>query len=141
MDWMFRLTPELFLAGEVIYDEYGLRRPGYSLDDIDWGRSLYNRQLNKGVLMPLTGWGYYVDLIGTRPRFDWSIGFGQFLPNPVGDLTHDTPVQRGTIQWAWYVRPGVDWYGGVLVENDIDGLEKVPRAKGVAYSSGIQIRF
>ncbi len=37
VDWMYRFSPAIFLAGEVVYDEYGLRRPGTPLDDIDWG--------------------------------------------------------------------------------------------------------
>jgi hypothetical protein len=47
----------LRLAGEVLFDQYGTRRPGLSLDDITWGRSLYNRQLNQGLYDPITGTG------------------------------------------------------------------------------------
>ncbi|NIL97949.1 MAG: hypothetical protein GTO62_12695, partial [Planctomycetales bacterium] len=55
------------ISTEWIYDQYGLRRPDVALDDIDWGRSLYNRQLNNGPYQPITGWGGYANLIYTGP--------------------------------------------------------------------------
>ena len=141
VDGMIRITPDILLSAEVIRDEYGLRRPGFLLDNINWGRSLYNRQLNNGLNWPLRGWGYYVNLAGRHTRLDWSLEYGEFFPDPVGDLTHDTPIQRGIGQIYWHLSPLADVFGSVVIENAIEGFEHVPRSKGVAYAGGFQVRF
>ncbi len=141
VDWMFRVTPSMLISGEVIYDEYGLRRPGVTLDEIDWGRSLYNRQINKGLYQPFSGWGYYANVVGNRPRFDWSIGYGQYVPDPAGDPIHDAPIHRGTGQIIWHLSPFAELISGVVIENSIDSVIHEPRAKGVGYLAGLQARF
>ena len=45
------------LSTEGIYDQYGFRRPGFDPDDIFWARSIYFRDLSRGVTKPLTGIG------------------------------------------------------------------------------------
>ena len=70
------------LSGEVIYDEYGLRRPGFDLDDIDWGRSIYNRQLNNGLNQPITGWGWYTNAVWQGDCSTCVFQYGSFHPIP-----------------------------------------------------------
>ena len=105
-DWMFRISDTLIFCGEAIHDKYGIRRPGTSLDDITWGRSLYNRQLNNGLNQPINGNGYYFSLIGQQPRYDWSLSYGEYYPEAIGDLVHDTPVRRGIGQLGWHLCAG-----------------------------------
>ncbi len=141
IDGMVRLSESIILCGEAIHDEHGLRRPGTMLDEITWGRSLYNRQLNNGLNQPIEGSGYYVSLIGRQPRFDWSLSYGNYSHEIIGDLVHDTPVRRGIGQLAWHLTPTADCFTSVIVENSIEGLLHVPRAIGVGYLAGLQLRF
>ena len=140
-DWMFRISDTLIFCGEAIHDKYGIRRPGTSLDDITWGRSLYNRQLNNGLNQPINGNGYYFSLIGQQPRYDWSLSYGEYYPEAIGDLVHDTPVRRGIGQLGWHLTPAADFFASMIVENEIDGLVHQPRANGVGYLAGLQLRF
>ncbi len=142
VDFMLRINERLMFSSEVIYDEYGLRRPGIALDDIDWGRSIYNRQLNKGILQPLTGWGYYANLIGNCPRFDWMISIGQFLPSDtLGDPIHDQITTRGLGQIYWHLNDVLDLYASGLIENPVDNAQNGQRRETWMLASGLQIRF
>lgn len=141
MDWMFRLTDSLILSGEIVHDEYGIRRPGLDLDSITWGRSLYNRQLNRGLNNPIFGLGYYVALMGQRPKLDWSLSYGEFTPDVIGDPIHDLPVRRFVGHVAWHLHPNVDWMTNVLMENELPATAHQPRALGTSYWSGVQVRF
>jgi hypothetical protein len=102
LDWLLR-NRCWGITGEVIYDEYGLRRPGFDLDDITWGRSLYNRQLNAGFEIPIRGVGYYAGLIRYDGRRTWTASYGQFFPESIGDPVQDQTVDRimGQLQWSW----------------------------------------
>ena len=141
VDWMFRLTETVMLCGEAIHDEHGLRRPGTPLDDITWGRSLYNRQLNNGLNQPIRGTGYYVSLLGQQPRFDWSLSYGDYRPESIGDLVHDTPIRRGIGQIAWHLTPCADFISSVSIENNIEERQHQSRNRGLAYLAGLQLRF
>ncbi|MGI9516779.1 MAG: hypothetical protein ACR2NP_07040 [Pirellulaceae bacterium] len=142
VDFMARIRPQLMFSTEVIYDEYGLRRPGFDLDDIFWGRSIYNRQLNKGLRQPLTGWGYYANLIGSHPRFDWQLSIGQFLPSDVlGDPIHDQITTRGIGQVFWHCNELLDFYATGLIENSVDNAQNGQRRESWMLASGLQIRF
>lgn len=141
IDAMFRITPKVMVFGEYIVDHHGLRRSGVTLDDITWGRSLYNRQLNNGHHIPIDGRGWYVSLIGQEERFDWSLGYGSYNPEDIGDLTHDTPIHRGTGQFAWHLRKHTDLYTSLVFENAVDGAMHEPRSRGFTILSGVQVRF
>jgi hypothetical protein len=141
IDWMIRLSDRLVVFGEVIHDKHGLRRPGTSLDEINWGRSLYNRQLNNGLDRPIEGNGAYISLIGQQPRFDWSLGYGEYRADRLGDLIHDTPVRQGMGQVAWHLSPAADFFSSVLIENTVNGTAHRPRSEGILYLAGLQMRF
>lgn len=141
IDAMFRITPTVMISGEYVVDHHGLRRNGVTLNDITWGRSLYNRQLNKAHHIPIDGRGWYFSLIGQQEQFDWSLGYGHYLPEQLGDPTHDTPVSRGIGQIAWHLRKHTDLYTSLVFENAVDGAMHEPRSRGFMILSGVQIRF
>jgi len=127
------------LSGEVIYDEYGFRRPGYDPNDIFWGRSIYFRDLNRGLMKPLTGVGYYINLNYTRDRLYTMLNFGEFYPNQqLGIVPHDTPVHRGLIKTSYHFTRCFEAYNVLLIENsvplDIDGRVR----KGFEVIAGCQ---
>ena len=127
LDAMIRGGPWT-LSGEVIYDEYGMRRPGVSLDGIFWGRSLYFRDINKGLLQPITGVGYYVNLGYEGPQWSLSFNYGEFYPEQLGVPEHDLPVHRGLIKASRHWTPHFETYGVLLMENDRDDhLDNHPR--------------
>ena len=129
------------LSGEVIWDEYGLRRPGTVLTDIFWGRSLYFRDLNNGDEVPLTGVGYYVNLGYEGPAWSVSFNYGDFRPEQIGDVRHDTPIHRGLIKASRFWTRNLETYSVVMLENSRDdGLDNHPR-KGVYLLGGCQFTF
>ncbi len=141
IDLMVPLTERLTASTEFIYDEYGLRRPGFSLDDINWGRSIYNRQLNKGLNHPLTGWGYYVNLIREGDHVDWLLSYGQFYPRPLGDPIHDQITRRLLANASIQLTPAIDVFSALILENSVDNAQAGRKRKGVMYTGGIQFRF
>jgi hypothetical protein len=129
------------LSGEVIYDEYGLRRPGTALNDIFWGRSLYFRDLNKGFAVPITGWGYYANLGYEGPCWSITLNYGDFYPGQIGDPRQDLPIHRWLTKASRYWTPQLETYAVLLLENKrIDDLDSTPR-KGIYVIFGTQYSF
>lgn len=128
------------LSGEAIYDEYGIRRPGYDLNDIFWGRSYYWRELNNGMHVPLTGWGYYVDLGYRGERWSFNLNYGDYFPQQtLGVPAHDTAIHRGMIHLAYDIAPHWQAYGIVLLENDAPIPVAGNRERmGTVYAAGLQ---
>jgi hypothetical protein len=122
----------------VIYDQYGLRRPGTALTDIFWGRSLYFRDLNQGLNRSITGVGYYVNLGYEGPAWSVALNYGEFYPEQLGVPAHDQPIHRGLIKASRYWTPQFETYGIVMVEGERDdGLDTHPR-QGVYVIGGVQ---
>jgi hypothetical protein len=116
------------LSGEAIYDEYGLRRPGIKPYQITWGRSLYFRDLNNGLNVPITGWGYYVNLGYEGPQWTLMLNYGDFFPGHVGDQRQDTPTHRGLIKASRHWTRHFETYGVVMVENNLaNAFDLLPR--------------
>jgi hypothetical protein len=116
------------LSGEVIYDHYGLRRPGLALDDIFWGRSLYYRDLNKAFHEPITGLGYYVNLGYEGPNWSLTFNYGEFHPEQLGVPQHDATTRRGLIKASRFWSPNLETYAVLLLENDLpDSFGSRPR--------------
>jgi len=108
------------LSSEVLYDEYGARRPGLNLDDIFWGRSVYFRELHNPSGGPLTGFGYYVNL-GYDAGGPWmfQLNYGDYFPRQqLGVAPHDSPVHRGLFRAVYRATPNWEVYGTVLTENE-----------------------
>ena len=129
------------LAGEAIYDQYGLRRPGTDLNDIFWGRSLYHRQLNNGLNQPLEGVGWYLNAIWTFSRSRTVLGFGQFHPEPIGDRIHDTVISRLLAKQTWMLSERVECYGTAFLENSVESFTLGHDRMGHSIMSGLQFHY
>lgn len=118
------------LSGEVIRDQYGLRRPGLDFFDITWGRSLYFREVNKAPWQPMTGTGYYVNLAYDGPVVSGLLSYGEFAPDDfVGEPRHDRDWSRFIARVVYHVAPGNDLYLMFLHENDLPNAYQVNRTR------------
>jgi hypothetical protein len=120
----------------MIYDQYGLRRPFNPLD-ITWGRSIYYRDQNRGLLSPITGLGYYANLAYTAPRATALFNFGEFFPTAIGDPRHDVTTWRAIGKLIWHF-PNADAYVMVLWENDLPGAQDGRLRRGDDILTGVQ---
>jgi hypothetical protein len=129
------------LSGEALYDEYGLRRPGIPPNQITWGRSLYFRDLNNGLNIPITGWGYYLNLGYEGPNWTLMLNYGDFFPGQIGDPRQDTPIHRGLVKVSRHWTQHFETYGVILMENSrTDDLDTTPR-RGLYMICGCQGSF
>jgi hypothetical protein len=136
IDAMLRHGPWV-LSGEVIYDEYGLRRPLNPLN-ITWGRSLYYRDQTRPAGGPITGLGYYANLGYTGPRLTAMLNFGEFFPTSIGDPRHDVSTWRAIGKLVWH-HGYTDTYVMVLWENDVPGAQDGRLRRGDDILAGVQI--
>lgn len=128
------------LSGEVLYDEYGMRRPGLALTDIFWGRSIYFRESHNPSGGPLTGVGYYIDLGYESACWTCHLNYGDYFPlQTLGVSAHDTAIHRGLIKAAYRITPLWETYGIVLLENDAS-FGKRSRT-GTAIIAGVQFQL
>lgn len=118
LDAMIKHGPWI-LSGEVIYDQYGLRKGDVALDDIFWGRSLYNRQLRHPDGGPLEGIGYYVDLGYVAESWQLHLNYGEYYPEEIGDRIHDEVSRRGIVKFAYNVNEYFSWYSMLMFENSV----------------------
>ena len=119
------------LSGEVIYDEYGFRKPGVAFHDIFWRRSLYYRQQNEALRDPITGVGYYVNLDMFFDSWTVSLNYGEFFPEQIGDPRHDETNRRGLIRLIRHTGRNTDFYLIGLIENELPvpaqaGTDRIP---------------
>jgi len=117
MDFMLRRGRFIF-SGEVIYDEYGFRRPGFDPNRITWRKSIYYRDQNYRDGVPLTGVGYYLDLEYGGDCWFASANYGEFYPRPIGDPQHDVVNRRGIMKLAYQVAAGLSVYGACILETE-----------------------
>jgi hypothetical protein len=129
------------LSGEAIYDEYGIREPGTNLDDIFWGRSYYWREYNNAFHVPMTGFGYYVDLGYRGERWSFNLNYGDYYPQQeVGMPAHDTAIHRGLLHLAYDITPHWRTYGILLLENDaLIPIGTDRKRIGMSYAAGLQL--
>jgi hypothetical protein len=126
------------LSGEAIYDQYGLRRPGTPLNSITWGRSLYYRDLNNGPRIPITGFGYYVNLGYDGPLWTLMLNYGEFYPEQIGDPRQDTPTRRGLVKASRHWTPHFESYAVALIENDLPNAFDNSTRRGIYFIFGSQ---
>jgi hypothetical protein len=129
------------MYGEVIYDKYGFRKPGYAADDITWGRSIYYRDQNIGHLVPITGLGYYGELLYRGERWLASAGYGQFFPKQIGQPQHDATTPRLVLKGVRHLLPFCDAYSVVIRENNLPNAQAGRTRIGFAMLAGIQVTF
>ena len=116
MDCMVR-RGRFICSAELIYDEYGFRRPGFDPNDITWCRSIYYRDLNYRLGVPITGVGYYVDLGYQGDRWSCFLNYGEFYPQSIGHPQHDIVNRRGIVKLDYRFTPSLSVYAACLVEN------------------------
>ena len=116
VDSMFQLG-RFTLSSEAIYDEYGFRRPGFDPLDITWGRSIYYRDQHYRLNTPITGFGYYLDLMYDFKPFTVCCNFGEYYPQQLGIPQHDVTQRRGIVKGAYEATPNLQFYLGCLLEN------------------------
>jgi hypothetical protein len=128
-------------ASEVIYDQYGMRRPGIDLNDITWGRSLYNRQLNNGVLNPITGVGWYLMAIYENQRWLNVLSYGEFHPETIDDPIHDIVSHRLLGKTSYRLTENLSCFVHCTFENSLQDAHAQKERKGVFLLSGMQFDF
>ena len=136
---------------EWLYNQYGLRRANLALDDITWGRSLYNRQLNNGHNVPLEGWGGYANLIYESDRWTAVLQYGEFHPQPITNnntainaadrAIHDTTTRRGMGQLTWRVNQHLEFINTGFVENRVENAQDGRHRHGFSLLTGMQFHF
>jgi hypothetical protein len=129
------------LSGECIYDEYGFLRPGFDPDDITWYHSIYYRDLNRALNEPCTGMGYYMNLGYKSDYWAIDLNYGEFYPNPIGDLQHDEINRRGIVKAAYSFTPALQPYCAVLIENSGWIAQEDRPRRGLMVLSGLQYVF
>ena len=140
-DVMRRVSDNWLISGEIIYDEYGLRRPGTPLDHIDWGRSIYNRQLNAGLNVPLRGVGFYVNAVGEFGRWQTVLGYGEFHPRAIGDRIHDATTRRLLTKCNYLFDEHLQLFGSMILENFVENAQASVDRRGVFAVLGAEYRF
>ena len=104
------------LSSEAIYDQYGFRRPGFDPLDITWRRSIYYRDQNYRLNSPVTGTGYYVDLLCDLKPFTLSLSYGEYFPQELGIPQHDVTQRRGILKGAYAPTPSLQFYAAGVFE-------------------------
>jgi hypothetical protein len=126
------------LSGEAIYDQYGLRKPGTPLNSITWGRSLYYRDYSNGLDIPITGFGYYMNLGYEGPQWTLMLNYGEFYPQHIGVPQQDAVTRRGLIKASRHWTQHFETYGVVLLENDLPNAFDSSTRRGTYVIGGCQ---
>jgi hypothetical protein len=137
LDAMLRRGNWTFSA-EAIFDHYGFRRPGFDPDDITWGRSVYFRDRNKALHEPITGVGYYLNAGYEGPLWSLALNYGEFYPEELGVLEHDTPTRRGIVKASRHWTRHLETYGVLMLENSLADAFVGHDRKGVYVLLGCQ---
>ena len=131
----------LTFSGEIIYDEYGFRQPGFNPDDMTWRRSLYFRDMNNGMHVPITGVGYYLNLDFANGPWRGTLNYGEFYPQLLGDPRHDTINRRGIVKIAYDVTSHLNAYTVVMVESEGYTAQAGRLRRGKVLLAGLQYTF
>lgn len=138
IDAMIRRGP-FTLSGEAIYDQYGFRRDTFDPNNITWGRSIYYRDQNYRPYEPITGFGYYVDLVYAGEKWLCQLNYGEFYPKQIGDPLHDTATRRALVKAVRHLNPFTDFYSALTIENDLPNAQAGRTRKGLALLAGFQV--
>ena len=136
IDLMMR-RGRLTFSSEVIYDQYGFRRP-FNPQNITWGRSIYFRDQNVGWHEPITGVGYYANLGYEGDRWSAMLNYGEFYPRQIGDPRHDVSTKRGIIKLIRH-HLNADFYVMLMLENDVQQAQDNRLRKGANFLTGFQL--
>lgn len=127
-------------SGEVIYDEYGLRRP-FDPNQVTWGRSLYFREQNIGRHVPIKGAGWYANVNYDGPKWFVMLNYGEYYPQQIGVREHDQINRRGILKLIHHHSDDFDIYSTMLLENSLsqafDGRSRI----GKSITAGFQLNL
>ena len=129
------------LSSEVIYDEYGLRRPSFDPLDIFWEKSIYYRDLNDASGDPISGVGYYVALDYLGPLWTASASFGQFFPETIGNFQHDRTQNRGVLKLARAFGANLQLYSVFIKETEGYIAQAGRPRRGSVLLTGLQFAY
>jgi len=132
---------KLRLSGEVIYDEYGFRRPGFDPLDITWERSLYLRDLNYRLNVPITAIGYYVDATYEGDRWYASLSYGGNNPQDLGHPIHDEEINRWVLKLVRKFGANSEVFLVTILESDGFRAQDNSDRMGEAVVGGFQATF
>jgi hypothetical protein len=140
VDAMYRFGP-FTLSAEAIYDEYGFVRPGFDVDDIFWGRSIYYRDANRADHSPMCGFGYYVNLTYQSERWTGVLNYGEYYPGKGGEWQQEIINRRGIAKIAYAFSPHLQWYNVVMLETDGYTAQDGRPRKGTVLLTGVEYGF
>jgi len=115
-DFMFR-SGGLQISGEAIYDEYGYK---HAIDpaSIFWPRSLYGRDVNKGLDTPAIGRGGYLNVGYTVGNWQANLNVGEYRPEELGDPYHDKLTRRAIATLSTEPARGLRMTAVLIAENE-----------------------
>jgi hypothetical protein len=131
------------LSAEGIYDQYGLRR-SFDPAKIFWEKSIYYRQINKADGVPITGFGYYIDLNYHFEKLLFDLNYGEFYPEQLNRQDypqHDLVNRRLLVKVGWNFNKFLQWYGAFIIENDHYIAQAGRPRRGWYFLSGIKFQF
>ena len=116
VDFMVRFS-RFTLSGEWIWDRYGFHRE-FDVEDIDWPRSLYFRDIFYQYKTPIKGKGGYLNLRYESPALVLNINYGEYYPQEIGHPLHDPPIKRFIAKMAYRFIKNFRIYFTGLIENE-----------------------
>ena len=132
------------LSSEIIYDEYGMRRDDFDPQDIFWRKSIYYRQINKSLNVPITGWGGYVDMSYDFDPWLFSVNYGEYYPEQLHDTgypQHNIINRRVLVKLGRNFTKNVQWYNAMLVENGGYVAQEGQKRRIWAVLSGLKLEL
>jgi len=145
MDFMYRWG--IFtLSSEVIYDEYGFRRPvAGSVDAFfaatEMERSIYYRDLNYRMNVPITGLGYYINFGFQGEVWGGQLNYGEFYPSQIGVAQHDIVNRRGIGKLTYAFTPHLKNYNVVMLETAGYMAQDHRSRRGIVVLTGLEYTF
>jgi hypothetical protein len=129
------------LSAEIIYDEYGARRPSFDPLNMFWPRSIYYRDQNFADDTPINGLGYYLNVTYQSDTWQWMFNYGEFMPEQIGDPLHDVTNRRGIVKASRKFFETFEFYTMIIIENDVENAQAGRTRKGLLYSFGGQFVY
>ncbi len=99
VDFRLEFSPLIF-SGELIYDRYGFHR-AFDENDIFWPTSIYYRDVFYQSKTPISGVGGYINLMYRSAKWILNLNYGEYYPQEIGNIYHDTPNKRGIVKLAY----------------------------------------
>ncbi len=115
IDGMIKITEDITLSGEAIYDEYGLKRDFQG--DFSWPRSLYYRDIYYKDATPIYGIGWYADIGYAKNPLSADLSYGEYYPQNIGNPYNDQVCRRCIAQVGYDIIKNLTLFGSAMIEN------------------------